>query len=160
MRSAFQRWYLGLAVCALVAIAGLFGPASSAQASFFDRIKDIYQLPSNVEQIQKDYDAAKQQLEEQKGKIDEQQEKLSEAMRQSKETEEKLLSQNDALKQENEQLQARLKAMEELAQNKEKRNRKITTMILTVIGLVIGYFVIGRVVRFVLWRNRRRAIRK
>ena len=107
----------------LVILIGFMYPASAAHASWLDRVKYIYQLPSNVEQIQKDYEATKQQLEDQK-------DKLSEAVRQSQEIEDRLLSQNEALKKENEQLQERLKAMEQVALDKDKRNRKLTYMVL------------------------------
>lgn len=106
----------------LVILLGFMYPASAVQASWLDRVKDIYQLPENVQQIQKDYETTKQQLEDQK-------DKLSEAIRHSQETEERLLGQNETLKRENEQLQERLKAMEQIALDKEKRNRKLTYMV-------------------------------
>ncbi|CAN7225270.1 hypothetical protein LJR153_000845 [Paenibacillus sp. LjRoot153] len=143
---------IGQAVVVLVILLGLLYPAPSAHASWFDRIKDIYQLPSNVEQIQKDYEDTKQQLEEQK-------DKLSEAVRQSQEIEDRLLSQNEALKKDNEQLQERLKAMEQVALDKDKRNRKIIYMIITAAALVVGYFLLGRVFRFFVWQRRKRGMR-
>ncbi|MDR6552005.1 hypothetical protein [Paenibacillus qinlingensis] len=143
---------MGQAVVVLVILLSLLYPAPAAHASWLDRIKDIYQLPSNVEQIQKDYDATKQQLEEQK-------DKLSEAVRQSQEIEQRLLSQNEALKKDNEQLQERLKAMEQVALDKDKRNRKITYMIITAAALVVGYFLLGRVFRFFVWQRRKRGMR-
>lgn len=91
-----QIRYLARAVKILGILVIMFGfmyPASAVQASWLDRVKDIYQLPENVEQIQKDYEATKQQLEDQK-------DKLSEAIRHSQETEERLLGQNETLKRE------------------------------------------------------------
>lgn len=142
----------GQAVVVLVILFSLLYPATAAQASWLDRIKDIYQLPSNVEQIQKDYEATKQQLEEQK-------DKLSEAVKQSQEIQDRLLSQNEALKKDNEQLQERLKAMEQVALDKDKRNRKITYMVITTAALVVGYFLLGRVFRFFVWQRRKRGMR-
>lgn len=136
----------------LVIMIGLMYPAPATHASWLDRVKEIYQLPSNVEQIQKDYEATKQQLEEQK-------DKLSEAVKQSQEIQDRLLSQNDALKKDNEQLQERLKAMEQVALDKDKRNRKITYMVITAAALVVGYFLLGRVFRFFVWRRQKRGLR-
>ncbi|MDQ0902167.1 MULTISPECIES: hypothetical protein [unclassified Paenibacillus] len=150
-----QTRYLARAIKILSILVILFGfmyPASAVQASWLDRVKDIYQLPENVEQIQKDYEATKQQLEDQK-------DKLSEAIRHSQETEERLLGQNETLKRENEQLQERLKAMEQVALDKEKRNRKLTYMAVTAVLLVLFYFVLGRVFRFMVWRRQKRGMR-
>ncbi|BFT69288.1 hypothetical protein [Paenibacillus sp. P36] len=143
---------IGHVIGVLVIWIGLMYPASAAQASWLDRVKDIYQLPENVEQIQKDYEATKQQLEEQK-------DKLSETIRHSQETEEKLLQQNEALQKENERLQERLKAMEQVAIDKENRSRKITNMVIAVVVLVVLYFVLGRVFRYVVWRRQKRQMR-
>jgi septal ring factor EnvC (AmiA/AmiB activator) len=142
----------GRAIGVLIITVGFMYPMPSAHASWLDRVKEIYQLPSNVEQIQKDYEATKQQLEEQK-------DKLSEAVRQSQEIEDRLLSQNEALKKDNEQLQERLKAMEQVALDKDKRNRKITYMVITAAALVVGYFLLGRVFRFFVWRRQKRGLR-
>ncbi|OCT14829.1 hypothetical protein A8709_11735 [Paenibacillus pectinilyticus] len=143
---------MGQAVVVLVFFIGIMCPAPVAQASWLDRIKDIYQLPSNVEQIQKDYEATKQQLEDQKNK-------LTDAVEQSKAIEERLQSQNETLKKDNEQLQERIKAMEQVALDKDKRNRKIMYMIITAAALIIGYFMFGRVFRFIVWRRQKRGLR-
>ncbi|MCY9667234.1 hypothetical protein M5X11_20250 [Paenibacillus alginolyticus] len=136
----------------LIILFGFMYPASAVQASWLDRVKDIYQLPENVQQIQKDYETTKQQLEDQK-------DKLSEAIRHSQETEERLLGQNETLKRENEQLQERLKAMEQVALDKDKRNRKLTYMVVTAVLLIVLYFVLGRVFRFMVWRRQKRGMR-
>ncbi|SDO90779.1 hypothetical protein SAMN04487897_12674 [Paenibacillus sp. yr247] len=143
---------IGKAIGILVILIGFMYPVAAVQASWLDRVKDIYQLPENVQQIQKDYEATKQQLEEQK-------DKLSETIRHSQETEERLLGQNEILKKENEQLQERLKAMEQVALNKEKRNRKITYMVVTAALLIVFYFVFGRVFRFIVWRRQKRQMK-
>lgn len=147
----FKMTVLGQALAILVIVIGLTLPPPAAHASWLDQIKNIYQLPSNVEQIQKDYEATKQQLDEQK-------DKLSDAVKQSQEMQDRLLSQNEALQKENEQLQERLKAMEQIAQDKDKRNRKITYMIITVAALVVGYFLLGRVFRLIVWRRKKRGL--
>jgi TolA-binding protein len=143
-----QRTYaVGRVLVILVVILGLMAP-STAEASWLDRVKDIYQMPENIEQIQQDYESTKQQLEDQK-------DKLAETIRRSEETEEKLLNQNEQLLKENEQLQERLKVMEQAALDKEQRNRKITNMVIVAAMLVVLYFVMGRVFRYVVWRRQK-----
>ncbi|NEW09240.1 hypothetical protein GK047_25040 [Paenibacillus sp. SYP-B3998] len=146
---ASSRFLVGTLLIAIWIAIGFTLPSSNVQASWLDRFKDIYQLPENVEQIQKDYEATKQQLEEQK-------DKLSEAIQRSQETEEKLLAQNQTLQKENELLQQRLKAMEQIALNKEKRNHTIMVITVTAIAFVVFYFVLGRLFRFIVWRRQRR----
>ncbi|NOV04640.1 hypothetical protein [Paenibacillus planticolens] len=136
----------------LVIVIGFMFPVSAAHASWLDRVKEIYELPENMQQIQKDYEATKQQLEEQK-------DKLSETIRHSQETESKLLQQNETLQKENQLLQERLKTMEQVALDKEKRNRKITNMIIAAVLLVVLYFILGRVFRYVVWRRQKRHMR-
>ncbi|MNQ81745.1 hypothetical protein D3C85_967790 [compost metagenome] len=147
-----HRIVIGQAVVVLMISIGFLYLAPTAQASLLDQVKGIFQLPSNVEQIQKDYESTKQQLEEQK-------DKLSEVVRQSQEVQDRLLSQNEALKQDNEQLQERLKAMEQIALDKDKRNQKITYMVITAAALVVGYFLLGRVFRIIVWRRKKRGMR-
>ncbi|MBD0383619.1 coiled-coil domain-containing protein [Paenibacillus sedimenti] len=144
--AARKGFRIGKIVFVFVVLLICMVPAASIQASWLDRMKEIYQLPDNIEQIQKDYEATKQELDEQK-------DKLSEAIARSQETEERLLAQNQALQKENELLQHRLKAMEQLALDKENRNRKITYVAATAVGLLLFYFVLGRVFRFMVWRK-------
>ncbi|TXK80977.1 hypothetical protein [Paenibacillus sp. N3.4] len=136
----------------LIIVIGLTSASSAAQASWLDRFKEIYKLPENVEKIQQDYEATKQQLEDQKNK-------LSESIQHAQETETRLLGQNQALQKENEQLQERLKAMEQVALDKDKRNRKLTSIIVTAAVLVVLYFVLGRVFRLIVWRRKKRRMR-
>ncbi|MFD0692788.1 coiled-coil domain-containing protein [Paenibacillus sp. GCM10027628] len=140
--------WIGPIVLTVIVSLGLTAPAAPVHANWLDRVKEIYQLPDNVEQIQKDYESTKQQLEEQK-------DKLSEAVARSQETENRLIDQNQALQKENELLQERLKTMEQLALDKEARNRKITYTVATAAGLLIFYFIFGRVLRLIVWRRKK-----
>ncbi|WNR45171.1 hypothetical protein [Paenibacillus roseipurpureus] len=142
----------GQAGMVLISLIGLLYAAPVAHASLLDRVKDIYQLPGHVEQIQKDYEATKQELADQK-------DKLAEAVKQSQEIEDRLLRQNEDLKKDNAQLQERLKAMEQIARDKDQRNRKILYMVITAAALVVGYFLLGRVFRLIVWRRQKRGLR-
>ncbi|MDF2959263.1 MAG: hypothetical protein K0S39_998 [Paenibacillus sp.] len=147
-----RRRRYGQALIAVTVTAALLQPFSTAEAGLVDRVKDIYRLPEQVESMQKEYDAAKQQLEEQK-------EKLSETVRQSKETEERLIAQNKQLQQQNEALQKRLQAMEQAAADKNAFARKITMITVTAVILILGYFVLGRLLRVAVWRRRKKAVK-
>jgi septal ring factor EnvC (AmiA/AmiB activator) len=141
-----------LTVCVLIS---LLLPVSVAQANIIDRVKDIYQLPDNFNKMQQEYDATKQQLEEQKQKLTEQKDKLAEAMQSSKETQDQLLAQNRQLQEQNASLQQRLQAMENAANDKANRNRKLTYIISTAIALIVLYFVSGRLFRLAVWRRQK-----
>ncbi|SFK94222.1 hypothetical protein SAMN03159341_102290 [Paenibacillus sp. 1_12] len=143
-----------------VFIVMLVQPVSTVQAGFFDRVKEIYKLPEQVEIIEKEYDAAKQQLQEQVKKFDEQKEQLTETIARSKETEERLLAQNKRLMEQNEALQIAIHAAEQDKLDKEARNRKLIWMGVTAIVLVAGYFVSGRLIRVAVWRRQKRSLRK
>lgn len=143
---------IGQVMVVCISLIGFQYAAPTANASLLDRVKDIYQLPGHVEQIQKDYEATKQELEVQK-------DKLAEAVKQSQEIENRLMRQNEDLKKDNAQLQERLKAMEQIALDKDKRNRKIIYMVVTAAALVVGYFLMGRVFRLIVWRRQKRGLR-
>lgn len=140
------------AVVTLCAFLLLLQSVSTAEAGFVDRVKNIYQLPEQLDEIQKKYDAAKLQLELQN-------EKLSESIRQSKETEEKLIAQNQQLQAQKDELQQRLQTMEQQARDKEARTRKLTMLAVTAALLVVGYFVTGRFIRWMVWRRARENLR-
>jgi septal ring factor EnvC (AmiA/AmiB activator) len=144
-------------VCVVI---GLLLPVSAVQANIVDRVKDIYQLPDDFTKMQQEYEATKQQLEEQKQKLAEQKDKLAEAMQSSKETQDQLTAQNRQLQEQNANLQQRLQAMEKAANDKDKRNRKITYMISTAILLIGLYFVSGRLLRFAVWRRQKGRFRQ
>jgi predicted nuclease with TOPRIM domain len=150
----------------LVIILALLQPLSVAEAGWLDRMKEIYQLPEHVEDIQQRYDETKQQLDEQVGKLEEQkeqltaqQDKLAESIRQSQLREEQLIAQNRVLQEQNETLQERLLVMEQAEEAKDARMRKLTTMGITAISLVIGYFLLGRLFRVVVWRRQKGKLR-
>lgn len=136
-------------------------PAPVAEANVIDRIKDIYQLPGNVDNLQKQYEATKQQYEEAQTQIEEtqkqveaQKEQLSDAIKKAQETENLLTSQNGQLKLENDALQLRLQAMEKATQLKDKRLRQIKYTGIIIAVLIIIYFLSGRMFRVAIWRRK------
>jgi septal ring factor EnvC (AmiA/AmiB activator) len=148
------------AVLAAVFIAMLIQPFSTAHAGFFDRVKDIYRLPEQVEIIEKEYEATKQQLQEQVKKFDEQKDKLAETIARSKETEERLLAQNKQLMAQNEALLNSIQAAEQAKLEQQARTRKLVMVGITAVLLVAGYFISGRLIRVAVWKRQKRSLRK
>jgi hypothetical protein len=106
----------------------------------------MYRLPNQVQTMQQQVDSAQRQLDEQK-------DKLAESARQSKDAIDSLASENLRLQEQNAALQSRIRTMEQAALEKETRSRQITTLVVTGLLLVIGYFAIGRLLRFLMWRR-------
>jgi septal ring factor EnvC (AmiA/AmiB activator) len=144
---------IGQAGLVVVVCAAVLYPFSTAEAGILDRVKDIYQLPEQMDQMEKQYEATKQQLQEQT-------DKLAETVRQSKEAEERLMAQNKLLLEQNAALQRSLQETERDALEKEARNRKLIIMGITAVLLVAGYFVTGRFVRVAVWRRQKGNLRK
>ena len=152
-----------LILVAFMGIALLF-PISHAKANvIIDRILDIYQLPGNVENLQRQYEVTKQQYEETKQQftetkqqMEEQKEKLLETTRKALETEQLLLTQNRLLESNNKVLQERVKVMEQVVQAKDKRFRLYKNMAITLFALLILYFLGGRLFRVLIWQRNKR----
>ncbi|WP_240414035.1 DUF3450 domain-containing protein [Paenibacillus periandrae] len=151
---------VGRVLLAAAVIMMLVQPLSTVHAGFFDRVKDIYKLPEQVEIIEKEYESTKQQLQEQVKKFDEQKDKLTETIARSKEMEERLLAQNKQLLEQNEALQRAIQSAEQDKLDKEARNRKLFWMGATAVALIAGYFVSGRLIRVAVWKRQKRSLRK
>jgi septal ring factor EnvC (AmiA/AmiB activator) len=151
---------VGQGLLALVFVAMLMQPFSAVHAGFFDRVKEIYRLPEQVEIIEKEYEATKQQLQEQVKKFDEQKSQLAETIARSIETEERLLAQNRQLMAQNEALQQSIMAAEQAKLEQQARTRKLVMTGITVVLLVAGYFISGRLIRVVVWKRQKRSLRK
>ncbi|WP_336747163.1 hypothetical protein [Paenibacillus sp. y28] len=143
----------GQAALLMLTAAALLQPLSAAEAGLIDRVKEIYRLPEQMESIQQEYDATKQQLEEQR-------DKLQEAVQQSKEAQERLIAQNKQLQEQNEALLRSIQAMEQAEQERRARTRNITTLAVTAAILAAGYFVSGRFIRLAVWRRHKSKLRR
>jgi septal ring factor EnvC (AmiA/AmiB activator) len=144
---------IGQAVLVIAVLAATLHPFSTAEAGILDRAKDIYRLPEQVNSMEKEYEAVKLQLQEQ-------QDKLAETVRQSKETEERLIAQNKQLLEQNEALQKSLQAAEKSTQERQAQTRRLTIMGITVVILVVGYFLSGRLIRVAVWRRQKGSLHK
>jgi hypothetical protein len=163
IRSRFL-WFGQVCIAALIGIVLLL-PISTAEANFFDTIKDIYNLPKDVENLQKQYEEAKksydetkQQVEEQKQLLEDQKNQLLAASQKALETEKRLAQQNKELQDHNDELLTRLQAMEETVSSKDKWIHRIKVTGITLVSMVVLYFVLGRLFRVVIWRRNNRRV--
>jgi septal ring factor EnvC (AmiA/AmiB activator) len=163
-KSARMLWFGQVMIIAMVWIGFQFH-ASIAEANFFDTIKDIYNLPKDVENLQKQYEEAKksydetkQQVEEQRQQLEDQSKQLLESVQKAQETEERLAQQNKELQDHNDELLTRLQAMEETVSSKDKWIHRIKVTGITLVSMVVLYFVLGRLFRVVIWRRNNRRV--
>lgn len=139
-------------------------PVSQAEAGFVDRIKDIYEAPDRVQELQEQYQETMEMLE---GRLEEQRKQLEESRLQAEELisrqkelqqhnelirqeNERYVEQNKALHAENQQLMQR---MEEMEQNRKSLYRKVIFSICTFVVLVLSYTLSIRIWRFMVWRR-------
>ncbi|MFC0211452.1 hypothetical protein ACFFK0_03145 [Paenibacillus chartarius] len=116
--------------------------AASAHAAVWDRIKDIYDAPEKINELQADLTEAAQQIEESR--------KQAESLLQQNA---ELQRQNEALAQQNKQLQSQ---MEKMNAERSTLYRQLTSTGITAILLALGYFAAVRIWRYTVWRKQRR----
>ncbi|WP_127588476.1 hypothetical protein [Paenibacillus koleovorans] len=151
LRSHRLRLTVSAALLFVVACAfSLVMPPAPAQAGFFDSVKGFFQLPGEVDRLQEQYDATKQRLDEAAKQLDNAAKDSKEALEQYKSLEQKLLQENDRLARQNEQLQQAILDLQQSEQERSLKYRRTITMIGTAAGLIVLYFVLGRVMRIVL----------
>lgn len=138
--------------------------STKAEAGVIGRIKDIYEVPERMEELQEQYTATKQMLE---GQLEEQRQQLEQSRQQAEElarAQEDLLKNNEYFRQENElyrqrteelnaenqQLQQR---MEQMEQNRKALIRKIIISVSTVVILLVSYAISIRIWRYIVWRR-------
>lgn len=123
-----------------------FMPLPAAHAGIFDRIKDIYNTPEKIDQLEQQYLDAKQNLED----------ALNATELLTKQQQE-LMDQNELYKKQNEQLSAQNAALlDELEQAKQQRESMINKLISTAVIIIVAiaaYFAALRIWRYMTWRR-------
>lgn len=109
-----------------------FFSAAPAHANIFETMKEIYNMPDKMSELQEKYDEAAKM-------INEQQQKLSE-MQQYSET---LASQNSAL----------TKQLEQMSQERAELKRNLISAAVAVAGIVMAYILSIRIWRYMAWRK-------
>lgn len=135
-------------------------PIETASAGMFDRIKDIYQAPDKLDELQEAYDASIKAVE---GQLEDSRRQAEQLLQRQQELE----SSNEAIREQNEQMQARneelarenarlVGQMEELEQNRQSLYRKAAIAAGALVALIAVYALSVRVWRFLTWRRQGR----
>lgn len=158
-------------------------PAQPAEASLWSRIKDIYTAPEKIDDFKERYDDVVSKLELQKQELDaargeaaetlrrwqeQQQQWVTEQQRYEEQNEmlkEQLLSNNEhfntrnaELEQQNAALAERLALLEHQQQDKNALFHKIMMAALTVLALLLAYFIAMRLIRILIWKRQNRPV--
>lgn len=128
-------------------------PGPTAEAGFFDRIKDIYNTPEKISELEQQYLDAKQALVEQ-------QEKLAESLRAAEEyarAQQELMDQNEQLSAQNASLQAEI---EQIQQQKKSFVSRLINIGIIVAVIIAAYIISVRLWRYTTWRKQRKAVQR
>ncbi|MBB3150960.1 ABC-type multidrug transport system fused ATPase/permease subunit [Paenibacillus endophyticus] len=152
MRSSI--WKILVFAC-LISVIHITAPQPAVHAGFFDRIKDIYNTPEKISELEQQYIEAKEELAAQ-------QQKLVESAKAAEEyalKQQTLLEQNEQFRQQNEQLIAQNADMQaEMARMKQERQSFVSKLIYTVVILAAvfaAYIISIRIWRYLVWRKQR-----
>lgn len=125
-------------------------PQPAAHAGFFDRIKDIYNTPEKISELEQQYLEAKEALAVQQQKLEESAKAAEEyALRQQE-----LLAQNEQLIAQNAELQAE---MERMKHDRQSLISKLINTVIVIAVIFVAYIVSIRVWRYLVWRKQRSA---
>lgn len=144
MKKRKRRFYWAVPRTAVICLFLAFGPFLSAPAASANYFNDFYNgvekfsgLPGEVNELKESY---KQTLDE-----------LDRAKESAKAFEE----QNAKLMEQNRQLAQTVGELKEQSDLKDAKARKFKALLIAVILLVAGYFIGGRVLRFMMRRSNR-----
>ncbi|MDQ0193972.1 hypothetical protein [Paenibacillus wynnii] len=134
-------------------------PAPAAEANYFNDLynglQQFSELPDEVNQLQESYQQTVEELEKTKNELGETKDQLGQTI----EDMESYRSENTALIEQNLQL---TKAVDQLRDERAAREsylRKIKITIYTGLGLLVGYFLLIRLIRFGMRRRSRKGDR-
>lgn len=140
---------------------GIFTPPAEAS------LRQLFQLPDQVDQLKKQYDETKQKYNETIERYEETQaqlesaareryeetRKLEQSLEQYRESEQSLRTENHRLAQQNEQLIQAVTDLQQAEQARLDRSRRNWTMVWTGTALIGFYFLSSRLFRLVLRRQ-------
>ncbi|RXZ84738.1 hypothetical protein EBB07_01595 [Paenibacillaceae bacterium] len=156
--------YIFLCTAALWIISA-FASAPPAEAGIFERIKSIYKIPAKVNEFRSQYDDLTSTVEGQKAELEATRQAAVDSVARFEEGQRKLQEQNNAYRQQNEALQTqnellaqRLELLEQEKESKDALIHKAITIAITLIGIILLYFVSMRVLRLTIWRREKRSL--
>lgn len=150
MRQPFTKAIVLVCFLSIIFVAT---PSPTTHAGFFDRIKDIYNTPEKISELESQYLDAKAELVEQQQKLKESILAAEEAARKQDE----LMKQNEQLMQENANLQAQV---EQAKNDKQSFINKLINTVIIIAILFVSYIVSIRVWRYLVWRKQSRSGRR
>ncbi|MBJ6361442.1 hypothetical protein ACFOQM_09100 [Paenibacillus sp. GCM10012307] len=148
-----KRWMVALPLYFLLA-AGI-APAT-AEAGWFDRMRDIYKAPEKLEEFQESYENL---IRQQQQELEAVRKEAVESSRRLAEEQRKWLAENERLAEQNRSLAERLAQLEEQEQGKSAFIRNMLTVSLAIAGILIAGFLAMRIVRILIWRRERGTMR-
>ncbi|WP_375104892.1 hypothetical protein ACDZ28_13220 [Paenibacillus sp. RS8] len=150
MKQHKYRKYLQL-LCSLLLLltVSIALPAPAAKANIFSDIyngfKSFSELPNEVNELKEGFQQTAEELQQAK-------DKLANTMQEM----EAYQTQNEALQEQNRQLTQMVDALQNDRTAREEYFHKIKVTIFTGIGLILGYFILIRIIRFsMLHRSRK-----
>ncbi|OXM13611.1 hypothetical protein [Paenibacillus herberti] len=148
------RWHkTGLAavlLLAIVAVHAATGPLPKASAGVWNNLKDIYETPAKVDELEKQYTESLSRLEEQQKLL---QEEYTRKQAELEARQQELTGQNDDFRRQNEQLVEDNKALEAQMQQAEERQAKIKRSIAWTV-LIISVTFLAYIAALRIWRYR------
>lgn len=150
-------YYTSALLIVLTTLLTLSLPQPVAHAGMFDRIKDIYNTPEKLDELQQQYSDAQALLENQAEKLEQSlivTEQLTQKQAELTEQNEHYRLQNEELLAQNSSLQAE---MEQMKQQRQSLISKLITTAVVIVSLIVLYFASLRIWRFAVWRKQRSA---
>ncbi|CAM4419177.1 hypothetical protein [Paenibacillus tarimensis] len=126
-----------------------------AKAGVMDRIKDIYNAPEKVEELQSKYLETQAALEQQMEKAERAAELYASQQQELLRQNEEYRQRNEVLSEQNAQLADRLAAMEKSQAERASFTRKIAQSVLVFAGMGLLYLLSVRVWRYLVWRRQK-----
>ncbi|GIP23643.1 MULTISPECIES: hypothetical protein [Paenibacillus] len=137
MKRSLPHTKITIVLFLLLSLGALYSP-SSAHAGylddFFSGVQEITEIPAEVNQLKQEYKKTVNKLEEAQGTV--------EAYR----------KQNEALMEQNKKLNQTVQALTEAEKDREASSKRIRILVITGAALLLGYFILLRVLRVVLRR--------
>jgi multidrug efflux pump subunit AcrA (membrane-fusion protein) len=143
-----QPLWKALAITSFLSFILIIIPQPTVHAGLIDRIKDIYNTPEKISELQQQYIEATEALAQQQQQLEESAKAAAEYALKQKE----LLEQNNQLIAQNAELQAE---MDRMKQDKQSFISKLINTVIIIAAVFVAYIVSLRVWRYVVWRKQR-----
>lgn len=142
-----KKWQLLLMTLAMYSLLLMISD-ERAQAGFWENVYNGYEqfsnLPEEVNKLQQSYEQTMTELNSAKENIESFQAHNEE-----------LIAQNQYLMEQNESLTSMVSKLQKAEEQRMKTQKRITTTVITAIGLIVFYFVLVRIIRYRMQRHSR-----